>query len=93
VAILTLVIAAVTISVVYPLIANAVTQATSGTVINTSPLTNLQGEEVLLGTAPIVPDMMFLWAYARTRSRVTYGRSPPSPTGEVGKYGRNSGSL
>jgi hypothetical protein len=78
-AILTLVIATIEISIVYPQIATAVAQATSGNTVNPGPVTALQGEATLLGAAQILPDMIFLWAYYKVRLRVLAGRIVPPP--------------
>jgi len=88
-AVLTVAISAIQVAVLFPQISNAVAQATSGSSINTGPITALQDESVLLATAQILPDMMFLWAYYRTRAR-TFPNQPSGagPTGTSGRFGR-----
>ena len=73
---LTLLISTITIAIIFPQISGAVTQATSGSSINTGPITALQGESALLGAAQFLPDMMFLWAYYRTRTRIIPDHPP-----------------
>jgi hypothetical protein len=86
---LTVVISAITIAIIFPQISGAVTQATSGSSINTAPITALEGESALLGSAQFVPYMMFLWAYYRTRTR-TFPDHPPvgTPIGSDREFGR-----
>lgn len=55
----------------------AVAQATSGSTINTAPITALQSQETLLGTVQVVPDILFVYAYYRIREN-------PSPEDETG---------
>jgi hypothetical protein len=88
-AVLTIVISAVTITVLLPQITTAVGQATSGPVINTAPVTALQGQEALFGAAQFFPNMLFLWAYYRTRSRAGSGPPPKGvPSENPGPFGR-----
>lgn len=84
-AVLTVVISALSVAIEFPQISTAVAQATSGSSISTGPITALQGESILLSTAQILPDLMFLWAYNRTRTRAfsdpsSFGR-PTTPSG------------
>jgi len=51
----------------WPLILNAVTQATAGPTINAAPVQALQLRETLLDSFQVVPNMLFLVAYYRVR--------------------------
>lgn len=54
--------------ILFPEIATAVTQATSGTTFNAGPLSQLETTEDLLGLIKVVPSMLFAWAYFRCRT-------------------------
>jgi zinc-ribbon domain len=89
--VLTVVISAVTTSLLYPQIAGAVAQATAGSTINSAPITALEQRSYFLSTAQILPDMLFLWAYYRTRRRVFPDHPPSTPRAGPGDgYGRPS---
>ncbi|MCI4372659.1 MAG: hypothetical protein L3K02_03330 [Thermoplasmata archaeon] len=75
--ILTVLVLAVQFSILFPQISNAVSQATSGGMINTGPVTSLQTESSLIATSQILPDIMFAWAYFRIRTRM-FPRELPS---------------
>jgi hypothetical protein len=58
-----------------PLIASALAQATAGGTINPGPVQALETKELLWDLTLIVPNVLFLWAYYRTRAQVF----PPAP--------------
>ncbi len=55
--------------IVWPEIATAVSQATSGTTFNVGPLNQLETTLDLLGLTGVVPSALFAWAYFRCRAR------------------------
>ena len=61
-----------------PQISAALAQATSGATLNLAPVQALEAKEALWDLALIVPNMMFLWAYHRTRARA-FPPLPPLP--------------
>jgi hypothetical protein len=72
-----------------PLISAALAQATSGGTINLAPVQALETKEIVYDLALGLPNLMFLWAYYRTRQRVfpplpVPPELPPLPS----KYGR-----
>jgi len=66
------------LAVLYPQIVTAINQATSGSTIDTGPLTSLQGEETLLGLLNVLPAALFAWAYWRAREESMNRPSGPS---------------
>ncbi|MGD0250564.1 MAG: zinc ribbon domain-containing protein [Thermoplasmata archaeon] len=87
-------VASITISVaifaiVYPQLSNAISQATSGSTLNSTPITNLENESTLLGLLQGIPALLFLVAYYRAwldtgrstvEPRVGSGLPPPAAT-------------
>jgi hypothetical protein len=53
-----------------PMISTALAQATAGGTINTAPVQALETKEIVWDLALVVPNMMFFWAYHRTRQRI-----------------------
>ena len=66
-------------------IAAALQTATSGTSINLAPIQSLQNESTGWAAVQFFPDMLFLWAYFRTREQVFYGSKPASSAREPSK--------
>jgi hypothetical protein len=64
--------------VLYPQIVTAVNQATSGSTINNTPLTNLQTESTLLGLSNVLPALLFAWAYWRAREQAVVRMASPT---------------
>ncbi len=73
----------------HPLIDSAIVQSTSGSTINTGPVHALDNRSAFLQTAQVFPDLIFLWAYYRTRSRI-FNPAPPGggAEGPNSKMGR-----
>ena len=65
------------LAILYPQIANAISQSTSGTQFNPGPLNSLQTTSTLLGLLNIVPSLLFAWAYYRAREEAIRRRSDP----------------
>lgn len=78
----------VALAVLYPQISAAVTSATSGSTINLAPVTALDTESLEFGLLQIVPDLIFLYAYYRTRSQMLPTISPEAPPKASSKFGR-----
>ena len=53
--------------VLYPQIATAVNQATSGLTFNNAPIASLETTSTLLGLSKAIPSLLFAWAYWRAR--------------------------
>jgi hypothetical protein len=72
-----------------PQISAALAQATSSGTINLAPISALETKETLWDLLQIVPNMMFLLAYYRTREQ-TFPPPPvhPEPTPLQSQYGR-----
>jgi len=68
----------VVLLILYPQIVNAVNQATSGSTVNTGPITNLQTEATLLGLTNILPSLLFAWAYWRVREEAINRTASPA---------------
>lgn len=72
---------------VLPLVDQAVTQATSGSLVALGPINSLQLTADLFGLTKIVPSLPFAWAYLRARDKATRLRdepaSEPRPSGHV----------
>jgi hypothetical protein len=85
---LTVVISAVTASILLPQVSSAVAQATSGSTIDSGPIVALQNESSLLMTAQLLPDALFVWSYYRTRQQRFFEQPnphrPPNPGGTSG---------
>lgn len=58
------------VAVVAPQIHTALAQSISGATLNTGPVQALETKETLLGVVQIIPNLMFLWAYYRTRQQI-----------------------
>ncbi len=75
----------------WPQIASAIVAATSSSTLQTGPVTALEGRAALVGSVNVVPDLLFLLAYYRTRQRLIAGVYPGSPTGAPSRpYGRGA---
>jgi hypothetical protein len=73
-----IVLSIVILAVLYPQIVNAVNQATSGSTVNTGPITNLQNESTLLGLTNVLPAFLFAWAYWRCREAAIARTASPT---------------
>ncbi len=78
-------------AILLPQVSAAITAATSGSSINPGPVEALEGRATLLGALQILPDLMFLVAYYRTRTALLTdtvgpgrGVAPVSPYGRTG---------
>jgi len=67
------------LAILYPQIASAISQSTSGTEFNPGPLNSLQTTSTLLGLLNIVPSLLFAWAYYRAREEAVRRRGDPVP--------------
>jgi len=66
------------LAILYPQIASAITQSTSGTQFNPGPLTSLQTTSTLLGLLNVVPSLLFAWAYYRAREEAIRRQGGPA---------------
>lgn len=67
----------VSLLILWPDIATAVSQATSGTSLNLAPLNQIEATENLLSLTKVVPSVLFAWAYYRCRSwAIAIGNTP-----------------
>ena len=69
-AVLAVVVSSVVVAVLWPQILPTLNNATAGGTINLGALSGLQTESLELGLLQIVPDLIFLYAYYRTRSQL-----------------------
>jgi hypothetical protein len=58
--------------VLYPEIASAVSQATSGSKFNRGPIDSLETTSTLLGVSKAIPSLLFAWAYWRAREEAMH---------------------
>ncbi len=85
-AVLAVAISSLVVAVLWPQVLPTLNNATAGGTINLGALSGLQTESLELGLLQIIPDMIFLYAYYRTRSQLfptqvssTLTGSPPGP--------------
>ena len=65
-----------TLVVLVPLVQAAVSQATSGTSLNTAPITALTTTGTLLGLTKAIPSLLFAWGYYRARQAAAHWDQP-----------------
>jgi len=75
-----LVISVLLLSIIYPQVSAAVTQATNGTTVNTAPITALQSKFELYSLLNAIPTLMFAYTYYRIRDRLKRGLTKPPPS-------------
>jgi hypothetical protein len=84
-----LTLSALQIAILWPQILPALSNATSGGTLNLGPINALQTEGLELGLMQIIPNLGFLYAYYRIRSRLFPTQGYPPPAGGVpSRYGR-----
>jgi len=63
---------------IYPEVATAVSQATSGTKFNPAPISSLETQSDLLGATKALPSLLFAWAYYRARAEAMRRTNDPN---------------
>lgn len=66
-----------TFLILYPQVATAVAQATSGSTFNSGPISSLETRSDLLGVAKVLPSLLFAWAYYRVRAEAVRRTNDP----------------
>lgn len=66
-----------TLVILFPQVATAVTQATSGTTFHAGPIDSLETESDLLGATKVLPSLLFAWAYIRARKEAIRRTNDP----------------
>ena len=62
-----------------PKISAAISQATSGTTVDLTPISQLQSTDTILGALNIIPALLFAWSYYRLREQAKVAPREPRP--------------
>ncbi len=66
--------------ILWPEVATAVSQATSGTSFNSGPISQIETTSDILGLIKIAPSLLFAWAYYRCREHAMNPPGGPTPS-------------